>query len=121
MEMERIGVLKTVSMLFSMGDPKWIIPIALCMVGVLIAAWKAPRWVSDIGLVALIFGLLSMAIRYHYGTVELEEDLISIGGNLNPIPNQLPGPAKRFLIAPICGMLVFIASQVIALLQSAKR
>lgn len=120
-EMESIGLLKTISMLFTLGDPKWIIPIALCLVGVLVAAWKAPRWVREIGLAALVFGLLSFAIRWHLGIASLEGELIMLGGNEKISPNILVDAIRQSMIAPIFGICVFIASQIIALVQSSKR
>lgn len=112
-------LLKTIAVIFSMGDPKWIIPIALCMVGVLIAAWKAPNWVRNIGLAALVIGLLSVAFNYHSGIIVCEQDIIMAGAKISP--SVLIEAQRHNVIAPICGLLVFIVSQIISLVQRPKR
>lgn len=114
-------LLKTIAVIFSMGDPKWIIPIALCMVGVLIAAWKAPNWVRDIGLVALVIGLLSVAFNYHSGIIDIEQIAVNIGHDDIISPSVLIEAQRHNVIAPICGLLVFIVSQIISLVQRPKR
>lgn len=112
-------LLKTIAVIFSMGDPKWIIPIALCLVGVLIAAWKAPNWVRNIGLAALVIGLLSVAFNYHSGIIVCEQDIIMAGAKISP--TVFISAYKYNMIAPICGLLVFIVSQIISLVHSPKR
>ena len=112
-------LLKTIAVILSMGDPKWIIPIALCLVGVLIAAWKAPNWVRDIGLAALVIGLLSVAFKYHSGIIVYEQDIIMTGAKIRPI--VFIEAQKHNVIAPMCGLLVYIIAQIISLVQSPKR
>lgn len=121
MEMERIGIFKTVSWLFSMGNPWSMIPIALCLVAVLIAAWKAPRWVREFGLAAFIIGLLAFAVRFHYGIRDIEDIAINLGHDNFLSPSTIIDGFRHNIIAPICGLLVFILSQIIGLVQSSKR
>lgn len=114
-------LLRTIAVIFSMGDPKWIIPIALCMVGVLIAAWKAPNWVRDIGLVALVIGLLSVAFSYHSGIIGIEQIAVNIGHDDIISPIVFIEAQKHNVIAPMCGLFVYIIAQIISLVQSPKR
>lgn len=114
-------LLKTIAVIFSMGDPKWIIPIALCMVGVLIAAWKAPNWVRDIGLVTLVIGLLSVVFNYHSGIIYIEQIAVNIGHDDIISPSVLIEAQRHNVIAPICGLFVYIIAQIISLVQSPKR
>lgn len=121
METDHIGIFRTISLLFSMGNPWCIIPVALCLVGVLIAAWKAPRWVTGIGLAAFIISLLAIAVWSHYGIRDVETIVIKVGYDDCLSPSQVLAANKHLVIAPICGLLVYIISQVIGLLQSFKR
>ncbi|MCR5841212.1 MAG: hypothetical protein K6G86_03945, partial [Bacteroidales bacterium] len=42
---------------FVMGGLGWMIVISLFLIALLVAAWKAPRWVREIGLGALVFAI----------------------------------------------------------------
>ena len=47
----------TLPQLFVEGGLGWMIGISLFLIAMLIAAWKAPRWVREIGIGALIFAI----------------------------------------------------------------
>lgn len=117
-ETGRMGIMKFIAQVFAMGDTKWLIVIALCLVGVLIAAWKAPKWVSEIGLAAFIIGLLSVAVNFHIGIIGIEQATVQAG---DVSPMMLIDGYKRQIIAPICGLLVFLVSQITGMLQNFKR
>ena len=44
--------------LYVEGSVGWMTLITLALVGVLIAMWKAPKWVRELGLLGLSLGLL---------------------------------------------------------------
>ena len=48
--------------LFISGGPVGMITITLLFIGLFFAAWKAPRWVKEIGLFALAFGFLGQLL-----------------------------------------------------------
>ena len=43
--------------LFISGGPAGMITITLLFIGLFFAAWKAPRWVKEIGIGALVVGM----------------------------------------------------------------
>ena len=47
----------TLPQLFVEGGLYWMIGISLFLIALFIAAWKAPRWVKEIGIGALVFAL----------------------------------------------------------------
>ena len=47
---------------FIEGGPIFMSVLTILLVGILFAAWKAPRWVKEIGNFALVFGFLSQLL-----------------------------------------------------------
>ncbi len=52
----------TLPMLYLEGGSSWMNVITLCLIGMLFAAWKAPRWIKEIGLLAIFTGFLSLMV-----------------------------------------------------------
>ena len=82
----------------------------ICM---LFAAWKAPAWVKEIGLLALVSGIfLQILSMYHVF------DGIQQAGDISP--TLLLGGFKVSFITIMYGMLIYGASLVIRMLQKPK-
>ena len=47
---------------FVNGGPAYMSVLTVLLVAIFFAAWKAPRWVKEIGLFALAFGFLATII-----------------------------------------------------------
>lgn len=87
--------------------------ITLCLVGVLLAAWKMPSRVKELGIVALVLGFISWGVGVYQA--------MSVLQNVGDIsPSVLLGGAKVALIAPIWGCIVFIISLVVRIIQKPK-
>lgn len=90
--------------LYLEGGYVWMTAITLCLIAMLFCAWKAPRWVKECGLLACVFGLLSMIIGFYSVA-----DLIQATGY--PVSfTLLCGGLRVAFIAPIYGMLVYALS-----------
>jgi len=63
--------------LFIEGGPIFMGILTLELVFLLIAAWKAPAWVKEIGLMALITGILGTLIgmQQAFGVIEQVSDI----------------------------------------------
>ncbi len=94
----------TLPMLYLEGGSSWMNVITLCLIGMLFAAWKAPRWIKEIGLLAIFTGFLSMMVGL-YSVF----DLVQSTGY--PISfTLLSGGLRVALIAPLYGTIVYMIS-----------
>ncbi len=94
----------TLPMLYLEGGSSWMNVITLCLIGMLFAAWKAPRWIKEIGLLAIFTGFLSMMVGL-FGVF----DFIQSTGY--PVSfTLLSGGLRVALIAPLYGTIVYMIS-----------
>ena len=85
--------------------------VTVLLVALLIAAWKAPRWVKEIGLIALAFGTLWIA----NGTIEagntMQDESIIVS------PNLVWSGLRDWLIPVAYSIIVYIISLVIRIIR----
>lgn len=108
---ERASV--TLPQLFVEGGLGWMIGISLFLIALFIAAWKAPRWVREIGIGALIFAI--------YGTlmgILQVLDAMQMIGDISPA--VLCGGLKVTLIPTFYGLIVYFISLVIHVIQTPR-
>jgi hypothetical protein len=101
--------------LFVEGSVGWMTLVTLALVGVLIAMWKAPDWVKEIGLIGLALGIFgSLAGCYQACT-----DII-LAGDISP--NVLyPALVKVVPIPTLYGVMVYLVSVVVNMLQTPRK
>ena len=93
--------------------------LTILLVAIFFAAWKAPRWVKEIGKFALVFGFLSFVLGLRQMFQALQEvagalDSNSISGIFDLIsPGVLFGGLKVALIPVIYGMIIYLVSLVV--------
>ncbi len=92
--------------LFIEGGPLYMGLLTIELVFLLIATWKAPAWVKEIGLMALITGILGTLIGMHQAC-----DAIERAGDISL--NIMAGGMKVALITVIYGGLIYFASLII--------
>ena len=95
---------------FMSGGVVYMSLISLCLVGVLLAAWKMPSRVSILGRMALIigFGVMMLGLYQALGVLQQAPDVSIV---------VLYGGLKVALIAPIWGSIVYFVSLVVQLIQ----
>lgn len=99
--------------LYQEGGVLFMSLITLCLVGVLLAAWKMPSRVKELGITALVLGVISWSVGIYQAMGVLQK--------VNDIsPSVLLGGAKVALIAPIWGCIVYIVSLIIRIIQKPK-
>lgn len=99
--------------LYQQGGVLFMSLITLCLVGVLLAAWKMPSRVKELGIAALVLGIVSWAVGMYQAM-----SVLQINGDISP--SVLLGGAKVALIAPIWGCIVFIISLIVRIIQKPK-
>ena len=99
--------------LYQEGGVLFMSLITLCLVGILLAAWKMPSRVKELGIIALVLGFISWGIGAYQATSVLQKV-----GDISP--SVLLGGVKVSLIAPIWGCIVFIVSLIVRIIQKPK-
>ena len=82
-------------------------------IGLLLAAWKAPGWVKEIGLIALGTGVFAFLIG-----VYVAAGFIAESGPISQ--NIIFGGLKVALIAPLYGYIIYGVSLVIRIIQKPR-
>jgi hypothetical protein len=99
--------------LFVEGGLGYMIVISLFLIALLIAAWKAPRWVKEIGIGALVFSVFA-TLR---GLSQIF-DLVQTFGEVSfPV---LAGGLKVTLITTFYGLIVYFLSLVIRVIHKPR-
>lgn len=99
--------------LFVEGGLGYMIVISLFLIALLIAAWKAPRWVKEIGIGALVFSVFA-TLR---GLSQIFDLVQSFGEVSFPV---LAGGLKVTLITTFYGLIVYFLSLVIRVIHKPR-
>ena len=109
--------------LFVSGGPVGMIIITLLFIGLFFAAWKAPRWVNEIGKSAFVFGLMSPLFPL-YGLFNTLEHVAAarkeFDGLFYLISPTVLFAGKVILIPVIYGMIIYLISLVIRIIQKPR-
>ena len=97
--------------------------LTVLLVGIFFAAWKAPRWVKEIGLFALVFGILGTVLGVYQVLVAMRDFAAEQGatslGNVLP-PRVLLGGLKVTLNTTIYGICIYLVSLVVRVIQKPR-
>ena len=99
--------------LFVEGGMAGMIVITLLLVALFIAAWKAPKWVKEIGIGALVVSIFGTLL----GLSQIC-DVIQMVGDVSPA--VLCGGLKVAFIPTFYGLIVFFISLVIRVVQKPR-
>lgn len=99
--------------LFMEGGLVGMIAITLLLIALFLAAWKAPKWVKEIGIGALVVGIFwSMCgLSQMLGVLQMIGDVS---------PAVICGGLKVTLIATSYGLIVFFISLIIRVIQKPR-
>ena len=98
---------------FVEGGLGGMIIITLFLIALLVAAWKAPRWVKEVGIGALIFSIFWTLLG-----VSNACDAIQMFGDASP--NILAGALKVTLIPLYYGLIVYFISLIIRIIHKPR-
>ena len=90
-----------------------MIVISLFLIALFVAAWKAPRWVKEIGIGALVFAIFGSLM----GLVQILGVLQRFG---DVSPAVLCGGFKVMLIPTFYGLIVYFISLLIRVIQKPR-
>ena len=99
---------------FVNGGVGFMSVLTVLLVAIFFAAWKAPRWVKEIGSFALVFGFLGMILAI----LQLLGDLQTAGSDL---PSAvIYGGLKVTLIPAIYGVVIYLIALVVRVIQKPR-
>jgi hypothetical protein len=98
--------------LFFDGGAEWMGLLTVELLALFLAAWKAPAWVKEIGLIALTTGAFSCLIGLF-----LMSDILA----KTEMPSTIIyGGLKVALIAPLYGMLIYVVSLILRIIHKPR-
>ena len=103
----------SLSQFFIQGGPAGMSIITLFLIALLVAAWKAPRWVKEIGIGALVASIF-WTLRGLFQVFELAESFGDIPFNI------YCGGFKVAMISTLYGLIVYFISLVIRITQKPR-
>ena len=103
----------SLSQTFVEGGMAGMIAITLLLIALFLAAWKAPRWVKEIGIGALVVGIFWMlsGLSQALGVIRQIGDIS---------PSLLCGGLKVTLIPVLYGLIVYFLSLIIRVIQKPR-
>lgn len=99
--------------LFLSGGAGFMTIISLFLIALLIAAWKAPRWVKEIGIGALVVSVFSTLL----GLYQMCDALQRVGDVSSAV---ICGGLKVTMITTFYGLIVYFISLVIRVIQKPR-
>lgn len=104
---------ESVTQLFMAGGLPGMIVITLLLIALFIAAWKAPRWVKEIGIGALV-----VSIFWTLCGLSQMLGVIHMVGDISPV--VVCGGLKVALIPTSYGLIVYFISLLIRIIQKPR-
>lgn len=110
--------------LFLAGGIGLMSVLTILLIAIIIAAWKAPRWVKEIGSIACALGFFSLLL----GLRQMFEALQAVGDQREAVtcvfdlisPNVLFGGLKVALIPVLYGIIIYIVSRIVVLIRKPR-
>ena len=84
--------------------------LTIILLALLLAAWKAPAWVKEIGHIGLVVGMLGFLIGFYVAAAE-----ISKASDI--APRIIWAGLQVAVITPIYGYIIYLVSLIIRIIQ----
>jgi hypothetical protein len=99
--------------LFVEGGVIYMVILTLIFIALFLAAWKAPAWVKEIGLIALVVGFIAFLVG------------MIIAFDVNTFVGEIPQRAifsglRAAMITPAYGFIIYLISLIIRIVQKPK-
>ena len=111
--------------LFIQGGAGIMTVLTVLLVAIFFAAWKAPRWIKEIGSFALVFGFLTLLIGLYQMFEALQQVAMDIGEGVTGVfdlisPGVLFGGLKIALIPVFYGIIIYLISLVVSVIKKPR-
>jgi hypothetical protein len=99
--------------LFVQGGSLFMAILTLFLIGILLAAWKAPAWVKELGIMALVFSIFSSFL----GLRQVADAIQKVG---DVSPAVVWGGIKVMILPIMYGLIIYFISLVIRMIQKPR-
>ena len=111
--------------LFIQGGAGIMTVLTVLLVAIFFAAWKAPRWIKEIGSFALVFGFLTLLIGLYQMFEALQQVAMDIGEGVTGVfdlisPGVFFGGMKVGLIPVFYGIIIYLVSLVVRVIKKPR-
>lgn len=110
--------------LFIAGGPFFMSVLTILLVAVFFAAWKAPRWVKEIGSFAMVFGFFSQLLGFLQMFSALEEvsiNLKDVAGIFDLIaPSLFLAGMKVSFVPVLYGIIIYMIALIVHIIQKPR-
>ena len=111
--------------LFIQGGAGIMTVLTVLLVAIFFAAWKAPRWIKEIGSFALVFGFLTLLIGLYQMFEALQQVATDIGEGVTGVfdlisPGVFFGGLKIALIPVFYGIIIYLISLVVSVIKKPR-
>ncbi len=100
--------------LFTQGGLFIMSLITILFVCLLLAAWKAPAWVNEIGIITIVVSLISVGLGWY----KAADTLLQVNGEISPM--LLWSGVKCHLTVLVYGLIVYLVSLVIRIVRKPR-
>ena len=110
---------------FMEGGIGFMSVLTILLVAIFFAAWKAPRWVKEIGLFALLFGFLGHLLGVFQLLSVMRDIAAEKGSEVTGITDLIPlrvlfGGLKVTLNCLIYGVIIYLVSLVVRVVKKPR-
>ena len=107
------------------GGAGYMTILTILLVALFFAAWKAPRWIKEIGIFALVFGFFTLLIGFRQMFVALQQVSYDLGGSVTGLfdlisPSVFFGGLKVALIPVFYGVIIYMISLVLRVIKKPR-
>ena len=100
--------------LFLEGGAVGMTILTLIFIALLLAAWKAPAWVKEIGLIGLVWGIIYTFVGF-----------IQMAGCISSMPEGMSqviifGGFKVAVTSTVYGLIVYLVSLILRIVQKTR-
>ena len=111
--------------LFMQGGAGYMTILTVLLVAIFFAAWKAPRWIKEIGIFALAFGFLTLLIGFSQMFHALQQVSMDLGDGVNGLfdlisPGVFFGGMKVGLIPLMYGVIIYLVSLIVRIVKKPR-
>ena len=111
--------------LFMQGGAGYMTILTVLLVAIFFAAWKAPRWIKEIGKFALVFGFLTFIIGLFQMLTALQQVAMDLGEGVTGVfdlvsPGVFFGGIKVGLIPVTYGMIIYLISLIVRIIKKPR-
>ena len=111
--------------IFMQGGAGYMTILTILLVAIFFAAWKAPRWIKEIGIFALVFGFLTYLIGMYQMFHAFQQVASDLGEGVSGLfdlisPDVFFGGMRIGLIPVFYGVIIYLISLIVRIVKKPR-